>query len=129
MPYPVFYNDAEKIVEATISGSSLEDSVNAREAAARLCAEQKCSALLVDLRERMVPENITLQCFSFGVAVAHDLAGIYIAHVLPTDLKSREDVEFAATVAANRGAITKEFIDINEARKWLRQRIEPARPD
>jgi hypothetical protein len=129
MPYSIFYNQSEDVVEVKISGAAPEDADNARTEAARLCGKNQCHRLLVDLRERVIPESITLRCFSFGVAVAHDLAGIYIAHVLPVNAKSRDDVEFTATVAANRGAVTREFEDAGHARKWLKGLSKPSQSE
>lgn len=122
MPYSVAFNDEEKIVEVKVSGDVPGDSENARKEAVRLCVENRCNRLLVDLREKTIAENVTLECFSFGKAVVRDLAGVYIAHVLPTDPKAREDVEFTANVAANRGAVTREFDTVDEAKTWLRAR-------
>jgi len=61
-------------------------------------------------------------CFIFGESVAYTLPTVLIAHVLPTDAKSREDVRFTSTVEANRGRSTGEFETIKEARKWLLER-------
>ena len=126
MSYSVSYIKEEGYVAVEVSGEPLpSEHANARGEAMRLCAEMQCSRLLVDLRSLRSIHSTTLSCFSFGVALAHDLAGVFIAHVLPVDPKSQEDVKFTATVAANRGAVTREFEDINEAKQWLRELSPP----
>lgn len=60
-------------------------------------------------------------CYSFGEKLAEDSQkiGLKIAHVLPRIDPARRDAHFTSTVAANRGAITMEFGEEDEARKWL----------
>lgn len=74
---------------------------------------------MVDLRKLDTKLSSMADCFSFGELVAQNMLGSRIAHVLPSENKSALDVKFTSNVEANRGIATKEFEDIDEARKWL----------
>lgn len=62
------------------------------------------------------------ELFTFGVSCA-ELARqtpILLAGVLPQDIATLEQVRFGEAVAANRGFVTWAFVDIEQARDWLR---------
>jgi hypothetical protein len=63
-----------------------------------------------------------MSCYSFAESLARSAQKIRLALVLPTDDKSKNDVIFTSTVMANRGASSREFESIDEAKKWLLKR-------
>lgn len=122
MPYKVSYDEQNNIVLVQVSGKAThEEHLSARKEAFRLCRKNDCSAILVDLLNLDTEKSSTTGCFEFGEALAHgDISPTtHIAHVLPNDLKSVEDVKFTATVAANRGRITASFDSAEQAKQWL----------
>ena len=119
----VSFDQQNGIVKIQISGESTkEDHYAARDEALRMCQEKRCSKLLVDLRKLNTKRFSVIGCFSFGESVSMKSPDVQIAHVLPKDTKSREDVKFTSTVEANRGKSTGEFETIEEAKNWLLQR-------
>lgn len=122
MPYKVSYDEQNHIVLVQVSGKAThEEHLSAQKEAFRLCKENKCSGILVDLLNLDTEKSSTFGCFSFGESLARgDIPPTTrIAHVLPSDPKSVEDVEFTTTVAANRGRITALFNTLDEAKQWL----------
>ncbi len=120
MPYKVSYDTNDNIVIVRISNiATIEDHLAAREQAFKLCKENNCFQLIVDLSEMTFNKMTTMECFSFGESFVEPFIGLRIAHVMPVDSKSRADVRFASTVESNRGNFTGEFETIVEARKWL----------
>ena len=121
--YKVSFDEHAGIVIVQLTGEAThEDHSAARDDAVQLCLEKKCSKLLVDLRDLVTNLSSTLSCFSFGELLAKISPLLYIAHVLPTDAKSVKDVIFTSNVEANRGLLTREFSNVDEARHWLLQR-------
>ena len=120
MPFTVSFDQEGGIVTVRVSGEATHsDHRAALEGAQRLCRENDCSRMLVDLRELNTRLSSTLSCYSFGESVAQACPGARIAHVLPVDAESRGDVEFVSTVETNRGTLTGEFASVEEARNWL----------
>jgi len=107
------------VIVRVVGDAAHEDHCAAMDEAVRLCREHKCSRLLVDLRELSTVRSSTMSCYSFGEALAGAPLPLRVAHVLPADDKSAEDVRFTSTVVANRGKPTGEFKSIEEARRWL----------
>lgn len=119
-PYSISFEKDMGIVKAIVSGKpSHEDHCTLRDEVIRLCQHNQCSKLLVDLSELNTERSSTVDCFSFGKSLPLLSPGLRIAHVLPIDAKSKEDVRFTSTVEANRGVICREFEDIVEAMKWI----------
>ena len=120
MPFEVRFDEVDGIVKVRVSGlATTEDHETARDEAFRLCRETGCSKVLVDLRELNTGHSTTAGCYAFGTSVAQEPTAVRFAHVMPADVKSREDVEFATTVEANRGVLTRDFETVDEARRWL----------
>ncbi|UCE59245.1 MAG: hypothetical protein JSU63_17595 [Phycisphaerales bacterium] len=120
MPYNVDFDETDRIVIVQVSGAaSRDDHHRARDEAWRLCRENGCSKALIDLRELNTSRASTLSCFTFGESVSQTAPNVRLAHVLPTDVKSKNDVKFTSTVEANRGLATGEFDSIEEAKRWL----------
>ncbi len=120
MPYSVSFNKDDGIITIRVSGKVHHDEhFAAYEEALRLCQEHMCSRMLVDLRELNTSRSSTVGCFLFGESVAKASTCLRIAHVMPADAKSKEDVEFTSTVEANRGVLTGMFETIDEAKNWL----------
>ena len=122
MPYEVSFDEDQGIVNVRVSGTATrDDHYGARDEAFWLCQQNGCSKLLVDLRELDTSGISTTGCFTFGVALSKTAPEVRIAHVMPANDKSSEDVEFTSSVAANRGKSTGEFKTVEEARKWLNE--------
>ncbi len=118
--YEVSFDNKVGVVTIRVVGPAThEDHCNARDEAFALCRTNGCSKLLVDLRELSTEGSSTANCFSFGESLANFPQYLRLAHVLPRDIKSKQDVKFTSTVEANRGKDTGEFESIEEARKWL----------
>lgn len=120
MPYAVTYNQADAIVNVQVSGAATKaDHYAARDEALRLCQAHKCTKILVDLRALDTHAISTMGCFTFGESLARTSPVVWIAHVLPSEARAREDVRFTSTVESNRGKPTGEFETLEEARAWL----------
>jgi hypothetical protein len=122
MPYEVSFDEQDEIVLLRASGLvTHEEHTAARRQAAQLCRENKSSKILADLRKLDTEKSSTLNCFDYGESLAQENISLstLIAIVLPTDLGSSEDIEFVATVAANRGRAPLLFKTIEEAKQWL----------
>lgn len=120
MPYKVWFNEQDGIVQATFSGSAVkEDHYAAFEAASRLCEQHACSKLLVDFGEVSGTTLSLLDYFTLAEAVTRSPLKLCIAHILPQHDETREKVTFGSNVEANRGQVTGEFETREQARKWL----------
>jgi len=120
MSYQIFFNEKDGIVHVVFSGTATkEDHYSALTAAIKLCDEKKTSKLLVDFSDLNLSNLSTLDCFSFGESVAGIEKEIHIAHVLSRHSKARENIRFASDVEANRGKMTGEFENIEDATTWL----------
>jgi hypothetical protein len=96
----------------------------ARDHAAQLCCDNGFKRLLVDLRNVdtsgvSTPES----AFEFGELLAGDerLKDVRMAHIVPKELISRIDVDFATCIAEIRGRPTGRFIIPEEAVQWLKE--------
>ena len=121
-PYTVSFDKSVWAVMIRVFGAaSHDDHCAVRDEAIRLSQENECSRLLVDLRELITERSSTMDCFSFGESLAKATQYRYlrIAHVLPSDAESKQDVRFTSTVEANRGKSTREFETVEEAMEWL----------
>jgi hypothetical protein len=120
MPHEVSYNEQDRMVIVRVFGmATREDHFAARDGALRLCQQNACRSLLVDLRDVNTSLTSTPGCFAFGESVARAPGIFRLAHVMPTDPRSREDVRFTGVVESNRGIQVREFDSTEEARKWL----------
>jgi hypothetical protein len=128
MPYKVVFDEDDHIVTVQVSGPATREEHHAAiDHAARLCTEQECKKLLVNLRNLKTEGIATLlDCFEFGTMLAEGAIQkeVYIAYVLPTDETSIRDVQFTFMVAANRGRLAAEFTSQEEARQWLLPKVE-----
>jgi hypothetical protein len=122
MSYKVSYDEPNNIVLVQVSGKAThEEHLSAQKEAFRLCKANKCSVMLVDLLNLNTEKASVAGCYEFGESLAQaDISpATRIAHVLPTDPKTVEDVKFTTTVASNRGRITGLFNTLDEAKQWL----------
>jgi len=120
MSFIISFDPNDGIVTAKVSGKATHDEhYAARDEALRICRENDCINLLVDLRELLTDRSSAMDCFAFGESFAQMSPKARIAHVLPIDAKSREDVKFTSDVCANRGLLTREFETVDQARSWL----------
>jgi len=123
MPYRVVFDEDEHIVTVQVSGPATREEHHAAiDSAARLCTEQECNKLLVNLSKLKTAGIASLlDCFEFGTMLAEGAIQkeVYIAYVLPVDETSIRDVKFTFMVAANRGRLAAEFISQEDARQWL----------
>jgi hypothetical protein len=120
MPYIVEYDKKNKIVILQFSGDfNKKEHFSARDEASELCKENKCSKLLVDLSNLKVKNLSVFGCFEFGESVAKLFRCKKIAHVLPPDTKTKEDIDFICTVESNRFGWVEKFENMNKAIEWL----------
>ncbi|MCK5842003.1 MAG: hypothetical protein KAH31_07540 [Candidatus Sabulitectum sp.] len=120
MEYSVVFSEEDAIVQVTILSRATEkDHFAAMNEVFKLCREHSCSSILVDLREMNSQAFSTFECFTFGKIFAERSPHFWLAHVLPADSETRNDVKFTSTVEANRGKSTGEFATVEEARQWL----------
>jgi hypothetical protein len=120
MSYSVAFDEEHDIVVATVSGeASDDDHKSAFSESVEMCRNRSCSRLLVDLRTLRTAHLNTVSCFNFGEQAAKLASSLRLAHVLPVDPGSREDVVFTSTVQANRGIQTRDFDSIEDAKQWL----------
>jgi hypothetical protein len=125
MPYAVALDKDNKIVMVRVSGlATIDEHLAARKKAFQLCIKKTYNRVLVDLHD-LDTQGVasTLGCLQFGESLADEKLpkDLRIAHVLPEQTKSRSDVEFTSTVAANRGRLVAEFRTLEDARQWLLQ--------
>jgi hypothetical protein len=118
MAYTVSLEEGLVLVSVA-SPCTKDDHYAALDQALALCEQHKCSRLLVDLRNLSAETFSTFGCFTFGRNVAERTRYLKIAHVLPSERRSKENVIFTSTVEANRGKTTGEFATIEEAKVWL----------
>ncbi|MBN2437201.1 MAG: hypothetical protein JXL20_01220 [Deltaproteobacteria bacterium] len=119
MPYSVSFAEEGFVLVVVSSPCTRDDHYSAMNQAVTLTERHVCSSLLVDLRELSTEAFSTTGCFTFGKKLAETTTHLKIAHVLPSDAKSSQDVRFTSTVEANRGKTTGEFSTVEEARQWL----------
>ncbi len=120
MPYELFYDSDNGIVSIRIRGLlSRREHVEVRDGGFRLCYENRCWRILLDLREIDLGGFSTVEFYDFGQSVAAALPGVRVAHVMPRDNEAKKDVRFISTVEANRGVSTAEFESVERAREWL----------
>jgi hypothetical protein len=118
--YSVSFDEERQIIRVRVIGSATHaDHCAALDEAVTLCERNRCSKLLVDLRELSTELSSTMNCFDFGELLARTPQYLHIAHVLPADTSSAEDVSFISNVEANRGKETREFHSIQQAEQWL----------
>lgn len=125
--YSVRYDQAHHIVILEIKGQSeaSDSGVNHLYGLIQCCNEHQCPSVLVDLSEYVCASNLsTVDAYEFSSNLDEyrqistgEL--IRYAIVLPADQHSREIVEFACTVAANRGLNCRQFADSTKAIAWL----------
>ena len=123
MPYEVALDIGNKIVMVHVSGqATIDEHIAARKQAFQLCLKKMYNRMLVDLHD-LDTQGVasTIGCFEFGESLADVkmTQDLRIAHILPEQTRSRSDVEFTSTVAANRGRLVAEFQTLEDARKWL----------
>ena len=120
MPYHIIFDEKEGIVRITFTGiSTIEDHYAAFSEALQLCEDHKSNKLLVDFSALDSSNISTMDVYKFGEFVAEIRQVLHIAHVFSSHSKVRENIEFASNVEANRGKLTGEFDDIDEAVNWL----------
>jgi hypothetical protein len=121
MAYTVSYKEEEFVLVSVMSPCTKDDHYNALDQALKLCEQKECSRLLVDLHDLNTETFSTAGCFTFGKKMAERTKYNYlkIAHILPSEQRSKEDVIFTSTVEANRGKTTREFETMEEAKEWL----------
>jgi hypothetical protein len=106
-----------QIVLARSSGrNSAEDRERHRAETIRFCREKGIHALIVDVRGQVYTSS-TASSFELGRTAPEMTRGLRIAFVRDPD---DADTRFVDNVAANRGAMTRSFLSLEEARAWLR---------
>lgn len=93
---------------------------------ARFCNRNNIKHLIVDISQQ-ISDAGTTQMFELGRSVPVVLKGIKIAIVCQA---SDGETQFGETVAANRGALSRSFTNIEEAQRWLEGKdVTPNIPD
>lgn len=101
---------------------TLEDRRQNVQKMVEFCKANEVRNLIVDGRDQL-SETDTLESFQFADEVVPDeMKGLRIAVIYRSD---DDSLSFIETVAHNRGARTKAFQGINEARAWLESFDEP----
>lgn len=123
MKYEIKTDKANKTVLVRIYGPAApEDHISARKEASALLVKNNYSRLLVELKDLKTDNIASLTgCFDFGttfVKVGNPIQ-TRIANIIPEEGKSRDDINFVSTVAANRGIMIKNFHDSEKAMEWL----------
>jgi hypothetical protein len=122
MSYDISYDEKEGIVNIHFYGiDTKDDHYSALNEACQLCLENNCKKLLVDLREVDIKPTMrtAFGCFQFGESVSKKMLGFKIAHVLPEIESEVSDIMFISNVEFNRGVNSKEFNNLEDAKKWL----------
>ena len=81
----------------------------------QFCEAHGVRDLIIDGRDQFSETDI-LDSYDFGSEVPVELRGLRIAVVHRSD---DDSLRFIETVAFNRGAMTRAFLDLDEARRWL----------
>ncbi len=88
------------------------------------CFDNGFNRLLIDLRA-LDTANITSAetGVEFGKFFAGDqrLKDVRIAQVLPTEILTRIDVDFSASIAEIKGKTIGRFTTLEEAKQWLKE--------
>jgi len=122
MPYNVSFDKKSDVVQIQVFGvDKVEDHYAALDEGLQLCRKNKCSKLLVDLRTLDIKIRGSFGCFLFAKSVAEKAPGIKIAHVLPSETSTRNDINFISTVESTQGGYSREFESVEEALNWLRE--------
>jgi hypothetical protein len=94
---------------------TLEDRKKNVETIAQFCQDNGVDQLIVDTCQQ-INETSTIQMFDFSTHIPKAMRGVRIAVVRhPSD----EETQFGENVAANRGAQSRSFDTLEEARRWL----------
>ncbi len=125
--YSARYDQAHHIVILEIKGQSeaSDSGMNHLYGLIQCCNENQCPSVLVDLSEYIcAPVLSTVDAYEFSSHVdgyRQTSTGelIRYAIVLPADQHSREILEFACTVAGNRGLNCRQFEQQSSAVMWL----------
>jgi hypothetical protein len=120
MPHSISLDEEKNIIQVTVSGEVDHDEhCIVREDVIEAVHKSKPVGVIVDLRELIVAQDKMIDCYAFGESIAKKLRGFRIAHVAPSDMRTRQFVKFTSIVESNRGVITAEFETIGEAQEWL----------
>ena len=95
----------------------IEDRKENRRRVIEFCLENGITKVLIDARYQSNRAS-TMEMYDFGVSSSRLLRGMKVAIVrdqLDTEYKFAEDV------AANRGACTRCFLTVEDARRWLEE--------
>jgi hypothetical protein len=122
MSFTVSFDPDTEIVMVKVSGRvSPQVHHAARSEALRVSRENNSLKFLVDLSELNTEDSSVMDCFAFGESFPLLSPMACIAHVLPTDEKSKKDVRFTSDVSANRGLLTGDFETVDQAKSWLKR--------
>ncbi len=124
MPYTVEYLSEDHIIFTQFTGKV--DLPQLHEGGAeiiRVALRENCLRTLTDFREAVLTVSV-LQIFNLPGELLEmaNAAGIKIHSVKRAivSAKDRTGLEFYETVSRNRGHYTRLFLDIEEAKQWLK---------
>ena len=119
MSFEIGIDRDNQTVIARVSGRAAhEEHKMAREEAAKSCIDNGFKRLLVDLRSADTADITADLAFEFGGLLASD-EDVRIAHVMPKELISRIDVDFAVAIAEIKGKNAGRFATFEDAMQWL----------
>ena len=116
MNYELTIMPGTRIVLFRWSGPiTLKDRKRNLERVLQFCRENGIGQVIVDTRQQ-VNKTTTMQMFAFAATLPKAAPWFHIAIVRhPFD----EEIKFGENVAANRGAIVRSFVTLEEAQRWL----------
>jgi hypothetical protein len=94
---------------------TLEDRQQNAKRCVEFCASRNVRRIIIDGRDQ-VSETDIMDSFGFAKDVPTEMAGLRMAVVYRPEDKA---LKFIETVAFNRGARTRSFVDFDAAKAWL----------
>lgn len=120
MAYDIHIHEEDIVFIRFYEVSTLEENIKARDAVIQMCRDSGINLILADWRDAKADATISKKdLYDFGSSWQPNMS-YRIATVVSVDEKTRHDIEFADTVAYNRGLISKIFQNVDEAIDWLR---------
>jgi hypothetical protein len=125
MPFKIEIDRSSQTVILRVSGrEELDKHREICDKAVQECFDNGFKRFLTDLRNVDTSNITSLETgLEFSDLFAHDerLNGVKIAQVLPTEIISRVDIDFAASIAETKGKTMGRFKTIEAAINWLKE--------
>jgi hypothetical protein len=119
MAYDIFIDVKDGYLQVVVRGvSSLPDNIDLQKRVAQACKENKCTRVMVDIRELKNPTSIT-EIYQFGKNAEQNLRNVSIKAAVLHDEDRTEHESFLETTMKNRGVNLRSFLSEKDALKWL----------